>query len=434
MNQAFSMNPASTSATIPVATQDLLDRSKPLTQRVQSIDVLRGIVMVIMALDHTRDFFFRIQSTNATDLALDPTNMNTTTPALFFTRWITHFCAPTFVFLTGASAWLMSQKKSKKELSLFLIKRGFWLLFVEFFIISFGWTFNPFYNVFIMQVIWAIGISMIILGLLVNLPWKFILGIGLIIVFGHNLMDYPSISSGLKGSVVADLVYFSNFAFYSFDPSDPNSFLGSRFVLVVYAFLPWTGLMCLGYCFGKIYGKDVDPKKRKRWLLIAGISITALFFILRGINLYGDALPWSVQPRGRTITVLSFLNATKYPASLIFLCMTIGPAMIALAFLENIRNWFTKIMNIYGRVPLFYYILHFYLLHLFMVIAFFAMGYTTSQIVTPNSPFLFKPPDFGFSLAGVYLLWLLCVVVLFPLCKRYDQYKSTHKKWWLSYL
>jgi uncharacterized membrane protein len=428
------MNSPSTAATAQVSTKDLLDKPKSLTQRVQSIDVLRGIVMVIMALDHTRDFFLKIQSTNATDLAMDPTNMRTTTPVLFFTRWITHFCAPTFVFLTGASAWLMSQKKSKKELSLFLIKRGFWLLFVEFFIISFGWTFNPFYNAFILQVIWAIGVSMIILGILVNLPSKLILAIGLIIVFGHNLLDYPSINAGLKGSVFSDLAYFSNFAFYSLDPSNPNSFLGSRFVLIVYSFLPWTGLMCLGYCFGKIYGKDFDPKRRRKLLLIMGSAITALFFILRAINLYGDPSPWAQQPRGTIITILSFLNATKYPVSLIYLCMTLGPAMILLALLENIRNGFTKIMNVYGRVPLFYYILHFYILHIFMVIAFFASGYTTSQIVTPNSPFLFKPPDFGFPLWGVYVVWLLCVIILYPLCKRYDQYKSTHKNWWLSYL
>jgi hypothetical protein len=165
-----------------------------------------------------------------------------------------------------------------------------------------------------------------------------------------------------------------------------------------------------------------------------GSAITALFFILRAINLYGDPSPWAQQPRGTTITILSFLNATKYPVSLIYLCMTLGPAMILLAFLENVRNGFTKIMNVYGRVPLFYYILHFYILHIFMVIAFFASGYTTSQIVTPNSPFLFKPPDFGFPLWGVYVIWLLCVIVLYPLCKRYDQFKSTHKNWWLSYL
>ena len=413
-------------------TRDLLDHPKTLTHRIQSIDVLRGIVMVIMALDHTRDFFLKVQSSDATDLAMNPTDMETTNSFLFFTRWITHFCAPVFVFLTGTSAWLMSQKKSKNELSLFLIKRGLWLIFVELIIITFGWTFNPFFNVFILQVIWAIGASMIILGILVNLPWKFILAIGLIIVFGHNLMDIPSISAGLKGSVFADLAYFSNFAFYSLDPSNPGSFLGSRFFLIVYSFLPWTGLMCLGYCFGRIYGNDFDPQRRRKLLLVMGSAITALFLILRIINVYGDPLPWSVQSRGWQITVLSFLNANKYPVSLIFLCMTIGPAMILLAFMESWRNWFTRIMNVYGRVPLFYYILHFYLLHTLMVVVFFISGYGTEDVFTP--PFLFKPPDFGFPLWGVYLVWIFVVVALYPLCKWYDGYKSTHKKWWLSYL
>jgi uncharacterized membrane protein len=166
--------------------------------RVQSIDVLRGLVMVIMALDHVRDFFYKADLGKAADAALDPTNMQTTYPALFFTRWITHFCAPIFVFLAGTSVYLMCQRKSKKEVSLFLIKRGFWLVFVELIIITFGWTFNPFFNVFILQVIWAIGVSMILLGLLVLLPYRIIFVIGLLIVAGHNILDNPSISSGLK--------------------------------------------------------------------------------------------------------------------------------------------------------------------------------------------------------------------------------------------
>src|SRR6185503_20361053 len=173
--------------------------------RIQSLDILRGLVMVIMALDHVRDFLYRADLTKAADAALDPTNMQTTYPALFFTRWITHFCAPIFVFLAGTSVYLMCQRKSKKEVSLFLIKRGFWLVFVELIIITFGWTFNPFFNVFILQVIWAIGASMILLGLLVNLPWKVILAIGLIIVLGHNLIDIPSINAAVKGSIFADL-------------------------------------------------------------------------------------------------------------------------------------------------------------------------------------------------------------------------------------
>jgi len=178
----------------------------PARYRVQSIDVLRGIVMVIMALDHVRDFFFKADVGNASAVATDPTNMATTTPGLFFTRWITHFCAPVFVFLSGTSAFLISQKKSKAELSVFLITRGLWLVFIELFIITLGWTFDPLYHLFILQVIWAIGVSMIILGILVYLPMPIILLIGILIVFGHNILDKDAaLASEVKGSTVADL-------------------------------------------------------------------------------------------------------------------------------------------------------------------------------------------------------------------------------------
>jgi len=194
--------------------------------------------MVIMALDHVRDFFYKVNLEKAGSAATGPTDLETTYPMLFFTRWITHFCAPIFVFLAGTSIFLMCQKKTKKELSSFLITRGIWLVFVEVIIITFGWTFNPLYNLLILQVIWAIGASMILFGLLIHLPYKAIFSIGFIIVFGHNLLDYPSINAGLKGSVLADLLYFSNFAVYPV--------FKDHYLLIVYSFLPWTGVMLLG--------------------------------------------------------------------------------------------------------------------------------------------------------------------------------------------
>src|SRR5438477_9433188 len=243
-------------------------------KRIQSIDILRGIVMVIMALDHVRDFFFRANvSGGGASVAMDPTNLATTTPLLFFTRWITHFCAPTFVFLAGTSVFLMGQRKTKSEVSAFLIKRGFWLVFVELVIITFGWTYNPFFNVFILQVIWAIGISMIFLGLLVRLPFWLIFSLGFIIVFGHNLLDYPEINKHFKGGVLADLLYFSNFSIYYLDKN--------HLFLIVYAFLPWLGVMMLGYCFGKLYVKAVDPLWRRKILLGIGTGLIVLFIILR---------------------------------------------------------------------------------------------------------------------------------------------------------
>ena len=243
--------------------------------RVQSIDVLRGIVMVIMALDHVRDFFYKVDIGNAATVATDPTNMNTTTPALFFTRWITHFCAPIFVFLSGTSAFLIGQKKTKAQLSAFLITRGIWLVLVELIVITFGWTFDPLYHMFILQVIWAIGVSMIIVGLLVYLPLPLIFLIGFIIVFGHNLTDF-GVGADWKGNEFADLAYFGQFKVYPLSEG--------RFFIIVYSFLPWTGIMLLGYCFGIIYGRNFSEEQRKRILLTTGSVLVLVFLILRFTN------------------------------------------------------------------------------------------------------------------------------------------------------
>lgn len=395
--------------------------------RVQSIDILRGIVMVIMALDHVRDFFYKADvSGGGASVALDPTNMATTNPMLFFTRWITHFCAPVFVFLAGTSIYLMGQKKTKAAVSAFLIKRGFWLVLVELIIITFGWTYNPLYNLFILQVIWAIGVSMIFLGLIVWLPYWLIFTLGFIIVFGHNILDYPGINKNLQGGWLPDLLYFSKFSVYNLGKD--HAFI------IVYAFVPWLGVMMLGYCFGKLFKSTVDPVWRRKILLGMGGALILLFIILRLLKGYGDPLPWAQQERGSVFTFLSFLNVNKYPPSLAFLTMTIGGAMIALALLENIQNRVTDFFRVYGRVPMFYYMLHFYIIHTVVVIVFFAQGFSTGDIVTPDNPFLFKPPGFGFGLLGVYAVWLFVFLVLYPLCKRYDRYKSTHNKWWLSYI
>ena len=397
--------------------------------RIQSIDILRGIVMVIMALDHVRDFFFKADvSGGGASVAMDPTNLATTTPILFFTRWITHFCAPTFVFLAGTSVFLMGQRKTKSELSSFLIKRGLWLIFVELVIITFGWTYNPLFSLLIMQVIWAIGISMVCLGVLIWLPYWLILTLGGIIVFGHNLLNNQELTRNLAGGFFPDLLYYSNFSIY------PKDMAASHHLIIVYAFVPWLGVMILGYCFGKLYEKSVNTPWRRRVLLLMGTALILLFVIIRVAKGYGDPFSMSQQPRGSVFTFLSFLNVNKYPPSLAFLCMTIGPAMIALALLEKVQNSLTRFFLVYGRVPMFYYILHFYIIHTVGVIIFFAQGFTIHDIATTGNPFLFKPPGFGFGLLGVYAVWLFVFLVLYPLCKRYDRYKSTHRQWWLSYL
>jgi uncharacterized membrane protein len=275
-------------------------------------------------------------------------------------------------------------------------------------------------------VIWAIGVSMIILGLAVQLSWQMVGIVGLIIVFGHNLLDYPATANQLKGSMFADLAYFGVFSFHQL--GDQRGFI------IVYSFLSWTGIMMVGYAFGKLYVKEMDPARRRKILYTIGVAMVVLFLVLRYINGYGDPVPWSEQKRGATYTFLSFLNVTKYPPSLDFVLITLGPALIMLAFLEKVKNKLTAVMNVFGRVPLFYYILHFYLIHIFVVILFFATGHTTDQIVPPGLPFLFRPPDQGFNLWGVYAVWLLVVLILYPLCKKYDRYKTNHRKWWLSYL
>jgi uncharacterized membrane protein len=387
--------------------------------RIQSIDLLRGVVIVIMALDHVRDFF---HSQAFTD---DPTNMATTTPWLFFTRWITHFCAPVFVFLSGTSAFLMGQKRTKTQLSKFLITRGLWLVCVELFIITLGWTFNPLYNYFILQVIWAIGLSMIVLGLLVLCPFPIIFMYGLIVVLGHNLLDYPEAARNGQVGFWWNLTHHALFSQYRV--------WGDHFALVVYAFVPWSGVMALGYCLGAWYRKEIPAELRRKRLITLGLAIIVLFIVLRLINTYGDPHRWSLQPRGVVYSFLSFLNTHKYPPSLMYLSMTLGPSILFLALVEKTRSKIGDFFITYGRVPFFFYVLHFFLIHSLCVIAFFASGYTTSQIRTPQFPFFFRPPTFGFDLWVVYGVWILVVLILYPLCRWYNKYKAKHSHWWLAY-
>lgn len=381
--------------------------------------------MAIMALDHVRDFLHQQVTPDGHDFQ-DPTNMSTTYPLLFFTRFITHYCAPTFVLLTGLSAYLVGQRKSRKELSAFLIKRGLWLVLVEVLIMSLAFTFDPLYHVVILQVIWVIGWSMVILGLLVWLPYWSIVGLGLLIFFGHNLLDIVPVPDGVKTSPLGMMLYYSYTVVISLSPD--------RFILVLYALLPWLGVMLLGYGLGRWFEPAVEAARRRKSLLMAGGGLLLFFFIFRYYNIYGDQMPWQVQPRGAMFSVLSFFNVTKYPASLLYYAVTLGCALIALALLEGVDTRFTRIMNVFGRVPFFYYIIHFYILHIVTVIVFFLQGFGVKDIVPPGLPLLFRPPSLGFPLWGVYVAWFLLLVLLYPLCKRYDGYKSTHSQWWLSYL
>jgi uncharacterized membrane protein len=396
-------------------------RSQPQTKyRIESIDILRGLIMLIMALDHTRDFF------HFSGPKFEPTNLATTTPILFFTRWITHFCAPTFVFLSGVSAYLAGSKRTKGELSAFLIKRGLWLILVEVVVLSFAFTLDPLYNVIVLQVLWAIGFSMVILGLLVRAPLWVIGTLGALIFFGHDILDYD------KSLPTSGLSF--DFLKLFFTAEGTQIFLDKTHVIFdLYAVIPWVGVMLLGYVFGSMYKPSFDAQRRKKILRYTGIAVLALFFVFRITNLYGDPAPWAAQRNGAT-TVISFFNVSKYPPSLLYSFMTIGTSLIILSFTEKALYKITSIFIVYGNVPFFYYILHFYLLRLINVILFFAMGFKTSQIITPGQPFLFKPPAFGFPLGVVYLIWLFVIVTLYFPCRWYSKYKKTHYQWWLSYI
>jgi uncharacterized membrane protein len=386
------------------------------TYRITSIDLLRGLVMIIMALDHTRDMY------HLPAMTADPLAPLTTTPAIFFTRWITHYCAPTFVFLSGLSAFLSSQKKNSAEASLFLINRGLWLVFVEMVIVTFGLTFDPKFRFIVWQVIWAIGCSMIVLGIIRQLPNKWILSIGCILFFGHDLLIYANIPQ--KGTI-ADIIRILFTAFGSVIPVNSTHAIGD-----FYAILPWTGVMLIGYSIGYWFKKEYPAEKRKRNLLISGLSMITLFIILRFINKYGDPSPRLHLEGWRSI--LSFLNASKYPPSLIYCCMTLGPSLVFLALSENIKSKWSQIASVYGRVPFFYYILHFYILHTLLLVFFYATGHTNSE--TGGSFIAFRPVTFGYPLWVVYIIWLSVVASLYFPCKWFYKYKINHSQWWLKYL
>nr|WP_321233561.1 heparan-alpha-glucosaminide N-acetyltransferase domain-containing protein [uncultured Psychroserpens sp.] len=394
---------------------------KVKSNRIESIDILRGLVMVIMALDHVRDY------SNLGYLYTDPTNMDTTSPALFFTRWITHFCAPVFVFLAGTSAFLYGSKKSsKKELATFLFTRGLWLIFIELTVVNFAWTFDIGLGLHIFQVIWAIGICMVFMAALIYLNKKILLALGLLILFAHNLLDGITMQGNDPLSILWYYIHQQGFAVFN---------NGESMLFLPYPFVPWLGIMILGYCFGHFYQNGFDVKVRKKWLLYFGLAAIVLFIGIRFINIYGNLTPWSEQ-KNFTYSLMSFLNTTKYPPSLLYTLMTLGPAMLFLYAIESIKNWLTNVLVVIGRVPFFYYILHLYVIHLFGIIGLTILGENWKELIyTPQrftSGFL---ADKGFDLWVTYALWIFTVVLLYPLCKKYMIYKANNRdKWWLSYL
>lgn len=389
------------------------------SKRINSIDVLRGLVMVIMALDHVRAYF------HLGAIVTDPLNLESTTPLLFMTRFVTHFCAPVFIFLTGTSASLYGQNRTKKELSKFLFTRGLWLIFVEIVIMNFLWWFDPYYNFINLQVIWAIGLCMIFLSAMIYLPKKIILLFSLLVVFGHNMLDPFTVDGNSFGSVLWYIFHQSKYLFLD----------NGHLVAFSYPILPWIAIMALGYCFGYLYHKKYNSRKRKNTLLALGCSTILFFLLIRALNIYGDMVPWSRQ-KDLTFTILSFLNVTKYPPSLLYILITIGPTFLVLFFLEGFASKLTNFLLVFGRVPFFYYVLHIFFIHLAALLTLVVLGKDWRLMILDTTAMTTnKMADYGYSLGVVYLVWVLIVVLLYPFCKQYMRYKLNNpQKWWLSYL
>lgn len=379
--------------------------------------MLRGLVMVIMALDHVRDYF------HADAYFFDPSDMSQTNVPLFWTRFVTHFCAPVFVFLAGTSAFFVGQRRDKKSLSIWLLKRGLWLVIAELTIIKLAWMFKLDYSTILLQVIWVLGISMIFLAGFIHLPKKFMIGLALLVVFGHNLLD-PIAPTDTVASGFWTFLHVFNIV---------N--MGSFQVFVGYPMIPWIFVMPLGYYFGELYKPSYDPKLRIKRLFQLGLGLTLLFFVLRSINIYGDPYTWTEQ-ESFGMTIASYFNITKYPPSLLYLLITLGPSILFLAFVENIQNQWTEKLVVIGRVPMFFYIVHIYVIHLLAVVAAMSTGFDFSDMVIDIWVTL-QPQlqGYGFDLWVVYLVWIVLTIALYPVCSWYNNYKTNHReKWWLSYL
>ncbi|MGB8490604.1 MAG: heparan-alpha-glucosaminide N-acetyltransferase domain-containing protein [Bacteroidales bacterium] len=390
---------------------------KAAIRRVDSIDFVRGLVMIIMALDHTRDFM------HVSSLSQNPLDLSATTPLLFLTRWITHFCAPAFVFLSGTSAYIsMKNRNNTLGTRRYLLTRGLWLILLEFTIINFAIWFDLRFRILMFEVIAAIGSGFIVLSFLLKVSPKVLAAAGLIIIFGHDLFSYIRFQNG---SVVKEILS-PLFTLSQYKVSEGFTFL------VSYPFIPWFGIMLTGFAAGQLF--ELPAKRRSRALLWSGLIALALFIIVRLVNKYGDPSPWSVQGKA-IMTILSFINTTKYAPSLLFSLMTLGVMSILLSSGTGIINKSLRFVKVYGRVPMFYFIIHLYLIHSVMLLIMLFRGYHWSDL--SFAPFHFGRPEngAGLGLAGVYVVWLSIVALMFPLCRWYGNYKSAHReKKWLRYL
>ena len=411
-----------TAATSPVTFKNPALPASSST-RIVSVDVLRGIVMIIMALDHTRDFF--------TFVRFSPDDMAHTNLPLFFTRFITHYCAPVFAFLAGTGAFLSTRRgKSIDQLSRFFLTRGLWLVLVELTVVDFAWGFVPWVQG---GVIWGLGLSMVAMSLIVRLPTRWIGTLGVTMIATHNLLDHINPASFGKFYWFWMLLHTPGRI-----PITDNFAFSARYVLI-----PWVGVMSAGFAFGTLLFRS----DRRKSILTLGLSLTALFFLVRGWNAYGNgtaglpfgypraAGPWSVQAT-IPLTIISFFNTLKYPPSLDYLLMTLGPALIVLALLDSVKaeRGFARILLVFGRVPMFYYILHLYVIHLLAV----AVSLIFHQPMLHGSviaDFAQKPAGYGHGLPFVYAMWIVAVAILYIPCQWFMEFRARHRDWvWLSYL
>lgn len=387
---------------------------------MSSLDMLRGLVIVVMALDHSRDFFMA-------GAVQDPTADPSVSPLLFATRWITHFCAPTFVCLAGTSAGLMASRKSSAELGSFLLTRGLWLLVLEVLVISTAASFAPtgvdgfggrtYVN---LQVIWVIGASMVILAGGQFLGRRVCLAIGAAILLGHNLLDAVWPAAMPSASTAPVWAALHSRQFYE---------VGQFAVYFNYPLLPWIGVMFLGYGAAGLF--ELPAQQRDKWLLRIGVGMVIAFVLIRASNVYGDPNAWKFDPSSITASVMSFLGTTKYPPSLLYILMTLGPAAILCAFADRFRGPVKDVLVTFGRAPLAFYIAHFYLIHAAAVLLGVVQGFAAEQFLTP---YRFFPKGYGVDLLGVYLVWIAVVVILYPLCRWVAAVKARRQDWWLSYV
>src|SRR5271165_6418431 len=393
------------------------------TSRIASVDLIRGAVMVLMAIDHVRVY--------------SGLPAGGPTPGIFFTRWITHFCAPAFIFLAGTSIFFYARRHA--DVSRYLVIRGAWLILLELTVLRFCWTFNfDFAHYEMAGVLWVIGWCMILMAGLVKLPLPAVGAIGVIIIAAHNVMDshVPSLLAGLDSNRFSALWKIFYIGFFAgpvqFGPDGPN-------LIVLYSIIPWIGVMAAGYAFGKIL--TMDDNRRRNLCLLIGLGAIALFLVLRGFNLYGDPRPWHGPTPERPMPAwLSFLNTTKYPASLCFLLMTLGPIIALIPLLENARGALARpiarTLNMFGRVPFFFYVLHIPLIHaLALVVSKIRLGVVDPWLFTNHPMGNPEPPDgYIWSLPLLYLVWAIAILLLYVACRWFVGVKAKRGDWWLKYL